>query len=98
MVNSLITEPLSRGWEVLRQFMYGLTGHEFARHALEMRRDRESIFMLITIGDLIGVPVLPPVYSLRLLPYVLPQISAWKRQMARPKELWEGEKFDLHGV
>jgi len=98
MVKSLIIEPLSRGWEILRQFMYGLTGHEFARHALEMRRDRESIFMLITIGDLVGVPVLPPVYSLRLLPHVLPRISAWKRQMARPKELWEKEAHGLHGV
>lgn len=78
--------------------MYGLTGHEFARHALEMRRDMESVFMLITIGDLIGVPVLPPVYSLRLFPYLLPQITPWKRQMARPREPWEKEAYGLHGI
>ncbi len=84
--------------QALRNFIYGMTGYEFARHALEARRELESIFMIVTLGDLIGVPVMPPVYSLRLLPYVAPEIVQWKRQMARRKEFWEREEFDLHGV
>lgn len=84
--------------QALRNFIYGMTGYEFARHALEARRELESIFMIVTLGDLIGVPVMPPVYSLRLLPYVAPEIELWKRQMARRKEFWEREEFDLHGV
>ena len=35
----------------------------------------------------LGVPILPPYYSLRLLPYVVPQISTWKRRMLREKDL-----------
>lgn len=89
---------VSRGWAALREFIYGLTGYEFARHALEMRRELESIFMVVTMGDLIGVPVLPPIYSLRLLPYLVPGIAAWKRQMARPREFWEKEEYDLRAV
>jgi len=84
--------------QALRNFIYGMTGYEFARHALEARRELESIFMIVTLGDLIGVPVMPPVYSLRLLPYIAPEIEQWKRQMARRKEFWEREEFDLHGV
>ncbi len=84
--------------QALRNFIYGMTGYEFARHALETRRELESIFMIVTLGDLIGVPVMPPVYSLRLLPYVAPEIEQWKRLMARRKEFWEREEFDLHGV
>ena len=84
--------------QALRNFIYGMTGYEFARHALETRRELESIFMIVTLGDLIGVPVMPPVYSLRLLPYIAPEIEQWKRQMARRKEFWEREEFDLHGV
>ena len=84
--------------ETVKQFVYGMTGYEFARHALETRRELESIFMMVTLGDLIGLPVLPPIYSLRLLPYVAPDIEKWKRQMARRKEFWEREEFDLHGV
>ena len=78
--------------------MYGLTGYEFARYAVERRRELESIFMIVTLGDLIGVPVLPPIYSLRLLPYVVPEIGMWKRCLARRKEFWEREEYDLHGI
>ena len=80
------------------KFLYGLTGYEFARHAVEMRHEMETVFMVVTMGDLIGVPVLPPVYSLRLLPYAVPEISTWKRNMARRKEFWEKEEYDLHAV
>src|SRR2546429_6795869 len=76
--------------------MYGLTGYEFARHALEMRHELESVFMVVTFGDLVGVPVLPPVYSLRLLPYVVPEIATWKRHMARSREFWEKHRSEEH--
>jgi hypothetical protein len=97
-MRAALGERLARARAALAQFMYGLTGHEFARHALEMRHQMEAVFMVVTMGDLIGVPVLPPIYSLRLLPYVVPQVAAWKRQMARRKEFWEHEEYDLHGV
>ena len=93
-----LSDRLTTGWAAVRLFMYGLTGHEFARHALEMRHELEAVFMVVTMGDLIGVPVLPPIYSLRLLPYVVPEVAAWKRSMARRKEFWEKEEYDLHGV
>jgi hypothetical protein len=89
---------LARVREAVAQFMYGMTGYEFARHAVEMRHEMESIFMVVTFGDLIGVPVLPPIYSLRLLPYVVPELATWKRHMARHREFWEKEEYDLHGV
>jgi hypothetical protein len=85
-------------FKALNQFFYGMTGYGFARYALEARHELESIFIVVTLGDLIGVPVLPPVYSLRLLPYVAPEIQKWRRHMARRKEFWEREEFELHGV
>jgi hypothetical protein len=89
---------LSAGWEAVKQFVYGMTGHEFARHALEMRHELEAVFMVVTLGDLIGVPILPPIYSLRLLPYVVPEVERWKRHMAKRREFWEKEEYDMHGV
>lgn len=89
---------LLQGREAVRRFLYGLTGYEFARHALEMRHEMESLFMALTLGNLIGLPILPPVYSLILLPYMVPEIAAWKRRVARRKEFWEKEEYDLHGL
>ncbi|MEJ2556216.1 MAG: hypothetical protein P8186_08300 [Anaerolineae bacterium] len=69
------------------QFIYGMAGHDMTRFALKTRGSMEHLFILITMGDLLGVPILPPYYSLRLLPYVVPQISTWKRRMLRERDL-----------
>ena len=73
-------------------------GMEFAQHALEMRSSLESLFMLGIVGDMIGVPILPPYYSLRILPYVVPEISVWKRRVLREKEFTDEHDYHLHGL
>ncbi len=88
-----------RNWrQVVREFLYGMTGYEFAIHAVELRSEVENLFILLTIGDIIGVPIMPPYYSLRLLPYVTPQIKGWKRRVLREKDMTEAEEYDLHGI
>ena len=81
-----------------REFAYGFTGYEFARHAVETRTAMESLFLPVVIGDMVGIPVLPPYYSLRLLPYIVPSVSTWKRRVLREKDLTEAHDYDLHGV
>jgi len=67
-----------------------MTGYEFARHAIETRAALENLFMVVVVGDMIGVPVIPPYYSLRLLPLVTPDIVRWKRRVLHDHH--------LHGV
>ncbi|MGZ4812338.1 MAG: hypothetical protein ACXVZI_06180 [Terriglobales bacterium] len=86
------------GWRKIREFIHGLYAYEFERQTLEMRGEVESAFMLITFGDMIGVPVLPPLYSLRLLPFVVPEIEKWRRRVMRERDLSDKEEFHLHGV
>jgi hypothetical protein len=70
----------------IKEFVYGMAAHDTARFALKTRGSMEHLFILITMGDMLGIPILPPYYSLRLLPYVVPQISTWKRRMLREKD------------
>lgn len=90
--------PLARFSSALREFAYGMTGFEFARHAIETRAALENVFVLTVAGDMIGVPVIPPYYSLRLLPYVVPDIATWKRRVLREREFTDEHDFHLHGV
>ena len=90
-------KPQSR-WQAIREFLYGLFGLEFAGHAMEMRASLESLFMLGTVGDMIGVPVIPPYYSLRLLPYVVPHIATWKRRVLREREFSDEHDYHLEGL
>jgi hypothetical protein len=75
-----------------------MMGLEFASHAMEMRASLESLFMLGTVGDMLGVPVIPPYYSLRLLPYVVPQIETWKRRVLREHEFSDEHDYHLDGL
>ena len=82
----------------LREFLFGMTGYEFAREAIEMRAALETIFMAVTVGDMVGLPVMPPYYSLRLLPYVVPHTQTRRRRVLRDRQFTDDHRFDLHGV
>lgn len=71
----------------LKEFVYGMAAHDMSRYALKTRASMEHLFILITMGDLLGIPILPPYYSLRLLPYVVPQVATWKRRMLRERDM-----------
>jgi len=77
-------------FQAIKEFVYGVAAHDSARFAMKTRASMEHLFILITMGDMLGVPILPPYYSLRLLPYVVPQISTWKRRMLREKDFTDG--------
>ncbi len=81
-----------------REFLYGMIGYEFEQHALELRSSMESLFMAILFGDMLGLPIMPPYYSLHVLPYVVPSVATWKRRVSREREFGEDHEFDLHGI
>ena len=70
-----------------REVTYGMATHDMTRHALRSRASMEHLFILTTMGDLVGVPILPPYYSLRLLPYVVPELEGWKRRLLRERDI-----------
>lgn len=74
-----------RAW--ILGFIYGLFFYEAERMFRRERADLEHLFVLISFGDLLGVPILPPYYSLRLLPFVVPLLNKWRMRMLRERDL-----------
>ena len=88
-------DRLKRSPKILREILYGMTVHEMD---LELRRERGSLdhlFMLVVFGDLVGLSLLPPYYSMRLLPYIIPSIEKWKRSLLREKDLTDLVSTDI---
>jgi len=79
----------------LREVMIGLTVHELGLELKKERGHHNHLFMLIVFGDLVGMPILPPYYSLRLLPYVVPHIGSWKRSLLRQRDLTDLANMDI---
>ncbi len=78
---------LRRFNHVLAEVLYGMAIHDQVRSLARQRATLEHLFVLISFGDLLGVPILPPYYSLRLLPFVTPLINNWRRRMLRERDL-----------
>jgi hypothetical protein len=72
--------------------------YEIVQEVGEMRGSLDRLFMLGLFGEMLGIPILPPYYGLRLLPYVAPQIGTWKRSILREREFGTDHEHHLHGV
>jgi len=90
-----LTSRWKRSVKVLREILYGLTVHEMDLELKKERGNLDQVFMLIVFGDLVGLPLLPPYYSMRLLPYIVPSIETWKRRLLREKDLTDFVAADI---
>jgi hypothetical protein len=84
-----VTDTSSNPARTLREILYGLAIHDQVRTLARQRGSLDHLFVLISFGDLLGVPILPPYYSLRLLPFVVPLINNWKRRLMRERDLMD---------
>ena len=80
-------QGLRRLLRVASEVVYGMARHDIVRYYLRQRGDLEHLFVLLSFGDLLGMPILPPYYALRLLPFIVPDINAWRRRMLRERDL-----------
>ena len=79
--------PQKGGWRtMLKGVLYGMASHGHVTATLRTRMYMEHLFMFITLGDMLGIPVLPPYYSLQLLPYAVPNVETWKQRIFRERD------------
>jgi hypothetical protein len=79
-------DRVRRAWQALGEVFYGMTTFDWARDLRRTRGEVERLFVLVAFGDLIGLPILPPYYTLRVLPYIVPALDRWKRALLRERD------------
>lgn len=79
---------LNRWWRGLKDFLYGFFIFGMVEEVVGRKREREQIFLLIIMGDLVGLPIFSGYYRLRFLPYCLPRLARWKKEVIKPKDLF----------
>lgn len=90
-----LSAKLKRSPKVVREIMYGFMVHEMDMELKKEKGHLDNLFMLVVFGDLVGLPLLPPYYSMRLLPHIIPSIETWKRRVLREKDLTDFVAGDL---
>lgn len=94
-VFSFLVKSLKRTRKALREFLYGMTVREMEVELKKDRGDAGNLFMLIVFGDLVGLPILPPYYAMRLLPYIVPSYKTWRRNILREKDITDIVSGDI---
>jgi hypothetical protein len=87
-------------WQAVRfarEMLYGMTTFDWARSLRRERAEVERLFVLVTFGELLGLPILPPYYTLRLMPYVVPALNRWKHGLLRERD-WTDLTDLIEGV
>lgn len=92
-----IQDKLRRAARAAREMLYGMTIYEWVRSARRQRAQVESLFILVSFGDLVGLPILPPYYTIRLLPYLIPSLNGWKRSLLRERD-WSDLSDLIEGI
>lgn len=91
MPHSIIFENIVdfvKNWlQTIREVLYGMTIYDWVRELNKIRNERSRLFTMIVFGDLLGIPILPPYYTLRLIPYVIGDIEGWRRSILRERDL-----------
>lgn len=78
--------------KALKDFLIGFTPLYVLVQEQEIKRlHHEYAFMVVTLGEFVGLPMFPPYYVLRLLPYwvdnrSIPSLRSWRIVCNRFKE------------
>jgi len=64
-----------------------MTVYDWVRELDKSRNEYNRLFTMIVFGDMIGIPVLPPYYTLRLIPYIVDDFESWRRSILRERDL-----------
>jgi hypothetical protein len=73
--------------KTLNEVFYGFSGYGLELESRKEKGNLNNLLMLITFGDLVGIPIFPPYYSMRLLPHIMPFYQNWRRNLLREKDL-----------
>ena len=84
--NSEPSSLVAKALKTIREVLYGMTIYDWVHELHKARNEKDRLFTLIVYGDLIGVPILPPYYTLRLLPFLVPTFDNWRRSMLRERD------------
>lgn len=79
--------------DAVREFFHGMVAHEAVVATLKEKAAVENLLFLAIFGDMLGVPVMPKYYTLRLVPFLVPKLANWKRTILRERD-WTDRAFD----
>ena len=80
-------EKLRRFKRAAKEFLFGLFFYELYYDTLTYARKYKDIINIFVIGELLGLPLMDTYLSMRLLPYLLPELEKWKFRQLKDSDV-----------
>ena len=88
MIHNSWQDLLTRCSRLLHDFLAGAALSWIAPpYVIQRRAEMERLFALMLNAELLGLPLLPPLYRIRFLPYERPNLLSWRRMSSFDREL-----------
>lgn len=84
---SILTDRLKKSCITLKLVFYGFSVHELQLELMKEKGHMNNLLMLMIFGDIAGLPLFPSYFSMRILPYIVPLLDTWKRNLFREKDI-----------
>lgn len=82
---------------IVSDFIFGMSTYEIYRETLHIARNYKDSLYLLLLGEFLGIPFISNYYTLRLLPYLVGELEAFKKRSLREKDLLEAmSELDIH--
>lgn len=81
--------------EKTKEFLWGLLFFDLYKEILHEKRRYEDALNIIFLGELLGLPLMTSIVSLRIVPIIFGDIYEWKVRNIKEKDLID-EAPDIH--
>lgn len=68
------------------EVLYGIFMHETVMVHRRSAKRIEQLLFLVTMGDIVGIPIIPPYYALRLMAHYSLDLDKWKAFVIRERD------------
>lgn len=79
----------------LHELLWGFFLFEFWHELRQQRHKYEDAMNVVIMGELLGIPLMNSVVTLRLLPYLLGDLPEWRRRALTEREVLDASP-DIH--
>lgn len=76
-------------WQKIKEVFFGLAVYELYQGTIQVKTEYDDAFNVLLMGQFLGIPLMNSVFTLRLFPYLLPQLGDWRKRKLREVEVIE---------
>lgn len=94
---SRLSIDLERVKRAISDFIFGMSTYDIYRETLHIARSYKDSVYLLLLGEFLGIPFISNYYALRLLPYLVGDLEAFKKRSLRDRDILEViSEHDVH--